>query len=70
MGLPNKDELQGKWEQAKGAVKEKIGHAMDDEELEEEGAAERAHGKARESFGEAKRKVGDAVKDVGDAIRK
>ena len=70
MGLPNKDELKGKWEQAKGTVKEKIGHAMDDRELEEEGASERAQGEARESFGEAKRKVGDAVKDLGETIRK
>ena len=70
MGLPNKDELKGKWEQAKGTVKEKIGHAMDDRELEEEGAAERAQGEARESFGEAKRKVGEAVKDLGETIRK
>ena len=69
MGLPNKDEIKGKFDQAKGAVKENVGRAIDDREMETEGSADRAGGKLREGYGEVKRKVGDAVKDVGDAIR-
>ena len=70
MGLPNKDEVEGQFDQAKGAVKENVGRAIDDREMESEGAADRAGGKLQEGYGEAKRKVGDAIKDVGDAIRR
>jgi uncharacterized protein YjbJ (UPF0337 family) len=69
MGLPNKDEIEGKFDQAKGAVKENVGQAVDDREMESEGAADRAGGHLQEGYGTAKRKVGDAIKDVGDAIR-
>ncbi|HEX6624002.1 MAG TPA: CsbD family protein [Pyrinomonadaceae bacterium] len=69
MGIPNKDEVEGKFDQAKGAVKENVGRAVGDREMETEGAADRASGNVQEGFGTAKRKVGDAVKDIGDAIR-
>jgi uncharacterized protein YjbJ (UPF0337 family) len=70
MGLPNRDELEGKWDQAKGKTKEVIGNAIDDEELEAEGSADRLGGNAQEGFGKAKRKVGEAVEDIGDAIKR
>ncbi len=70
MSLPNKDEVEGKLDQAKGAVKENVGRAVGDREMESEGAADRASGNIQEGYGEAKRTVGDAVKDVGDAIKK
>jgi uncharacterized protein YjbJ (UPF0337 family) len=70
MGIPNKDEIEGKFDQAKGSVKEGVGRAVGDDEMEAEGSADRAGGKLQEGYGEVKRKVGDAVKDVGDAIRK
>ena len=68
MGLPNKDEVEGKWDQAKGTTKETIGKAIGDEELEAEGTADRAKGNVSEGFGKARRKVGEAVEDIGDAI--
>ncbi|HEY0544025.1 MAG TPA: CsbD family protein [Pyrinomonadaceae bacterium] len=70
MGLPNKDEIEGKWDQAKGAVKENVGRAVDDRDMEAEGQADRAGGNIQEGFGTAKRKVGEAVEDIGDAIKK
>lgn len=69
MGLPNSDEVEGKFDQAKGAVKENVGRAINDNEMETEGAADRAGGELQEGFGEAKRKAGDAIKDIGDKIR-
>jgi uncharacterized protein YjbJ (UPF0337 family) len=65
----NKDELEGKVEKAKGYIKEQVGKATDDPDLEAEGTAQRGAGKVQEGFGEARRKVGEAVKKVGDAIK-
>lgn len=68
MGLPNKDEIEGKFDQAKGKTKETIGRAIGDEELEAEGNVDNAKGKVSEGFGKARRKVGEAIEDVGDSI--
>ncbi len=68
MGIPNKDEIEGKFDQAKGKTKEAIGRAIDDEELEAEGSAEHAKGEVSEGFGKARRKVGEAIEDIGDSI--
>ncbi|HVF28089.1 MAG TPA: CsbD family protein [Pyrinomonadaceae bacterium] len=70
MSLPNRDEMEGKIDQAKGTVKENVGRAIGDRDMETEGAADRASGNVQEGYGETKRKVGDAIKDVGDAVRK
>ena len=70
MRLPNKDELEGKLEQAKGAAKETVGRAINDRDLEVEGNADRTGGKVQEGFGKAKRKVGEAIEDIGESIRK
>ena len=70
MGLPNSDEMEGKWDQTKGRVKEGLGRAIDDEDLEAEGAADRLGGNAQEGYGKARRKVGEAIEDVGDAIKR
>jgi uncharacterized protein YjbJ (UPF0337 family) len=70
MGIPNKDEVKGKLDQAKGTVKENVGRAINDRDLEAEGQADRAGGKVQEGFGTARRKVGEAINDVGDALKK
>ena len=68
MSTPNHDEVAGKWEQAKGWVKDKTGEVTGNTDLEAEGEAQRAEGKTQEAWGGVKRGVGDAVKSVGDAI--
>ena len=70
MGLPNRDEIEGKFDQVKGKTKEGIGRALDDDELEAEGRAEHTGGHVKEGFGKARRKVGEAIEDVGDAIKR
>ena len=70
MGLPNKDELAGKFDQAKGTTKENVGRAVNNRNLEEEERADHAGGKVREGFGKARRKVGEAIEDIGEAVRK
>ena len=68
MSYPNEDEVDGKFEQAKGWVKDKAGELTGDRELEAEGEADRAEGKGQEAWGKVKGGVGDAIKGIGDAI--
>jgi len=68
MSIPNKDEAKGKWEQVKGTVKDKVGEATGNRDLEAEGEAQNATGETQETWGKVKRGVGDAVDAVGDAI--
>jgi uncharacterized protein YjbJ (UPF0337 family) len=70
MGAPNEDEVEGKYEQAKGSVKEGFGRLTGDEEMEAEGSADKLKGDVQEGWGGAKRKVGDALEDAGDAIKR
>ncbi len=69
MSVPNKDEVKGKWEQAKGWVKDKAGEITGDRSLEAEGEAQNAGGKTQETWGKVKRGVGDTVDAVGEAFK-
>ena len=66
----NRDEAKGKFDQAKGTVKQGIGKATGDERMHDEGVADEASGEVQEGVGKLKGKVGDAVKDVGDRIKR
>lgn len=70
MGAPNEDEVEGKFDQAKGSLKEGFGRLTGDEEMENEGSADKLKGDLQEGWGGTKRKVGDILEDAGDAIRK
>jgi uncharacterized protein YjbJ (UPF0337 family) len=47
-----KDKVEGKTHEVKGAVKEKIGHATNNPNLEEEGKDEKAGGKVQKKVGD------------------
>jgi uncharacterized protein YjbJ (UPF0337 family) len=68
MGLPNRDEMEGKFDKAKGQLKETTGRIINDKDLEAEGKADQAGGDIQEGFGKVRRKVGEAIDDIGDAI--
>ncbi len=68
MSIPNNDEIEGKFDRASGAVKDKVGEALGDRDLEAEGEAQNAEGKREETWGKFKRGVGDTVDAVGDTI--
>jgi uncharacterized protein YjbJ (UPF0337 family) len=55
------DKIRHKAEEVKGAAKEKIGDATDNERLQAEGAAERSAAKAKQA--------GDHVRDAGHDVR-
>lgn len=62
---PNDDEVRGKIDQVKGDVKERLGRATGDPDLQDEGTADRIGGKIEEGVGTARRKTGEALKDLG-----
>jgi uncharacterized protein YjbJ (UPF0337 family) len=53
--------MSGKFDQAKGRVKEAAGDLTDDEKLKREGKTDRAGGEIKEKAGEVKEKVDDVV---------
>lgn len=68
MSIFNNDEAEGKYEQAKGTVKEKVGEWTGNERLEAEGEVDHAEGETQETWGKFKRGVSDAVDSVGEAV--
>jgi uncharacterized protein YjbJ (UPF0337 family) len=68
MAITNKEEIEGKFDKAKGYIKDKAGEITGNSRLEAEGEAERAGGEAKETWGKFKRGVSEAVDSVGEAI--
>jgi len=60
----NKDQVQGRAEQAKGAIKETVGKAVKSDRLKTEGKLDKASGKIQSGTGDAKEKVKDAIDKV------
>ena len=69
MGM-NDDEVEGKYNQAKGSVKEGLGRLTGDDDMQAEGSADKLKGDLQEGWGGTKRKVGDVLEDAGDAIKR
>lgn len=57
----NKDQVQGRLDQAKGHVKEQAGKAVGNDRLRAEGQLDKTSGKIQAGVGDAKEKVKDAV---------
>jgi len=52
------DQVEGKFHEVKGKVKEKIGQLTNDPDLEDEGIAEEVAGKVQNKVGQLKKVVG------------
>ncbi len=50
-----KDRIEGATHEAKGAVKQKVGHAVNNPNLEAEGKAEKTGGKVQKKVGEVEK---------------
>jgi uncharacterized protein YjbJ (UPF0337 family) len=70
MRKPNEDEIRGKIDEAAGTVKESIGRARGDVNMENEGADQRLGGKIEGGMGKARRKVSEGLDDLGDKLNK
>lgn len=60
----NKDQIQGRVEQAKGAVKEVTGKVIGNKKLETEGKIDKTSGKVQSGFGDAKEKLKDTIDKI------
>ena len=66
----NKNEVDGKIDQAKGRAKQAVGDLTNDEDLKAEGEADEVAGKVQDTVGRGTRKVGEAIEDVGKAVKR
>lgn len=57
----NKDQVQGRVDQAKGAIKETAGKAVGNDRLEAEGKVDKTSGKIQSGAGDLKEKVKDGI---------
>jgi uncharacterized protein YjbJ (UPF0337 family) len=67
---PNKNEVVGVIERARGSVKEVVGSAVGNRRLAAEGKRENARGKMRQTIGKARRKVGETVDTIVKSTRR
>jgi uncharacterized protein YjbJ (UPF0337 family) len=66
----NKNERDGKIDQAKGRVKQAVGDLTGNKKLKAEGQVDEAGGKVEEAVGELKRKTVTAIEKFGDAVKR
>ena len=64
----NKDQVEGRVEQAKGHVKDAVGNITGNRQLEAEGEAQQVGGKVQAGYGDAKEKAKDTAKDAIDKV--
>ncbi len=66
----NKNERDGRVDQAKGKVKQAVGDLTGNDKLRNEGQVDETVGKAKTAVGTAQKKVGAAVESIGKAIKR
>jgi uncharacterized protein YjbJ (UPF0337 family) len=59
MNMVNEEQAEGKLEQARGTVKENVGDAIDNEQMEIEGKVDKAKGGVREGVGDIREEWDD-----------
>lgn len=59
--MGNEQQREGKLEQARGTIKENVGDALDNEQMEYEGKLEQAKGEIREGLGEVREQAEETI---------
>ncbi|MDQ3283071.1 MAG: CsbD family protein [Acidobacteriota bacterium] len=70
MAIHNDNELEGKGRKLVGSVKEKLGHATGNDDLEAQGAAEKTAGGFQAGVGKVARKINEAIDDTARDLKK
>jgi uncharacterized protein YjbJ (UPF0337 family) len=66
----NRNERDGKIDEAKGRVKQAVGDVTGSDKLKAEGQVDETVGKAKAAVGGAQKKVGAAVVNIGKAVKR
>ena len=66
----NKNERDGKTDQAKGRAKQAVGDLTGDEKLKAEGEMDEAGGKVEEAVGKVQRESVAAIEKIKDAVKR
>jgi uncharacterized protein YjbJ (UPF0337 family) len=66
----NKNERDGKIDQAKGKVKQAVGDLTGNDKLKAEGKVDETVGDAKTAVGGAQKKVAAAIASVGQAVKR
>ena len=66
----NKNERDGKLDQAKGKVKQAVGDLTGNDNLKAKGKVDETVGKAETAVGGAQKKVGAAIESLGKAVKR
>jgi uncharacterized protein YjbJ (UPF0337 family) len=64
----NKDQVEGRVDQAKGAIKETAGKVVGNERLQGEGLGDKVSGKTQAGYGDAKEHLKDGAKKAVDKL--
>ena len=62
--MGNEDQAEGKFEQVRGDLKENLGDAIGNEQMENEGKLDQAKGNVREGMGDVREGIDNAVDDL------
>jgi uncharacterized protein YjbJ (UPF0337 family) len=62
--MPTSQELEGKWEQLKGKIKQKYADLTDDDLTFAEGKSDELWGRLKEKLGKTKQEIRDEVGDL------
>ena len=68
--MRNKNERDGKVDQAKGKVKQAVGGLAGNDKLKAEGKVDETVGKAKTAVGGAQKKVGAAIEHLGKVVKR
>lgn len=66
----NKNERDGKIDQAKGRAKQAIGDLTGNKTMKAEGRMDEAGGKVEEAVGQLKRKAAETIEKIGEAVKR
>lgn len=67
--MTNEQKIQGQWDQAKGTVKEGVGNAIDDPQMQIDGKLDQAKGTVEKGAGEVKEQVEKTADDLKNLTR-
>jgi uncharacterized protein YjbJ (UPF0337 family) len=66
----NKNERDGKIDQAKGKAKQAVAGLTHDDDLKAEGQVDEAVGKVKAAVGRTSRKAGEAIESLGKTVKR